>query len=81
MRDVPEFNADGVLPPADYRLTIAELAASRLIRGPALNANWDGAWRGRLVENLGLLCEQLFKVGIQEIFADGSFVENKDRPN
>ncbi len=43
--------------------------------------NWDAAWPGRLVENLGLLVRQLWQVGISEIFIDGSFVEDKERPN
>jgi hypothetical protein len=42
---------------------------------------WDAAWRLRLVENLGILVKQLWTIGIDEIFVDGSFVEDKDHPN
>jgi len=34
-----------------------------------------------LVENLAILARQLWQVGIREIFADGSFAEDKDHPN
>lgn len=81
IRDVPAFNSDGVLPPGDYDLTIAELASSWLVSGPASRSTWDTAWRRNLVENLGVLVEQLFEIGIDEIFANGSFVEDKDHPN
>jgi hypothetical protein len=34
-----------------------------------------------LVKNLGVMCRQLWQVGIREIFVNGSFVEDKDHPN
>ena len=43
--------------------------------------NWDAAWRARLVKNLETLTTQLWQVGITEVFADGSFAEDKDHPN
>jgi len=52
-----------------------------LVHGPVGAPNWDSAWRAQLVENLGTLAGQLWKVGIQNIFVDGSFVEAKDHPN
>ncbi|HEV2970517.1 MAG TPA: hypothetical protein VGY55_11045 [Pirellulales bacterium] len=81
---IPGFTDDGLLPPGDYELTLEELASSRLVVGPGDREkypNWDSAWRGRLVENLSILVRQLWQVGISEIFIDGSFAEDKDRPN
>lgn len=79
---LPAFTDDGVLPPGDYALTLAELAASPLVTGfPDAAPSWDRAWRARLVRNLGTLVDQLRRVGCDAIFADGSFVEDKDHPN
>ncbi len=44
------------------------------------DAAWDRQWRSVLVNNASILVEQLWAIGIDEIFFDGSFVENKDRP-
>jgi len=80
--DVPAFTADGLLPPGDVELTLAELHASVLVRGPGRDyPAWDEAWRARLVENLSVMVRQLWQVGVTEIFVDGSFVEDKDHPN
>ncbi len=79
---LPTFDADGLLPPGDYELTIEELEASLLVVGPAPSRpTWDTRWRARLVDNLGIMVDQLTSVGITEIFIDGSFVEDKDHPN
>lgn len=78
---LPAFNQDGVLPPADYELTLEELRRSMLVTGPPNATNWDRDWRMKLVENLAILVEQLRQIGITEIFIDGSFVEDKDHPN
>lgn len=79
---LPSFTADGVLPPGDYTLTYDELAVSMLVNGPATaTMSWDRAWRAQLVQNLGILAGQLWQVGIGAIYVDGSFVEDKDRPN
>lgn len=43
--------------------------------------NWDIEWRRRLVINLGILVRQLWEVGIDRIFVDGSFVDDKEHPN
>lgn len=78
------FNAGGLLPAGDYVLTLAELHDSLLVNGPAGKAEipgWDMGWRMHLVENLGVLCRQLWQVGISEIYVDGSFVEDKSHPN
>jgi len=43
--------------------------------------SWDTPWRKRLVNNLEILCRQLWQVGVRAIFADGSFAEDKEHPN
>ncbi len=79
---LPNFTNDGYLPPADYALTLDELRRSMLVVGPDTGyPNWDGDWRARLVDNFEILVHQLWSVGITEIFADGSFVEDKEHPN
>jgi hypothetical protein len=78
---IPPFQTDGLLPPGDYEVSFAELRQSVLVVGPRPVSNWDGAWRAHLVDNLELLVKQLWHVGITEIFADGSFAEDKDHPN
>jgi hypothetical protein len=82
--NLPGFTEEGLLPPGDYELTLDELAASYLVVGPVNRykyPNWDTAWRKRLVENLGVMVRQLWQVGVTAIFVDGSFVEDKERPN
>jgi hypothetical protein len=84
MAVIPPFEPDGFLPPGDYELSFAELRQSTLVLGPGdLSASpaWDSGWRSRLVDNLEVLTRQLWQVGITEVFADGSFVEDKDHPN
>ncbi|MGV8122863.1 MAG: hypothetical protein AB2L14_24140 [Candidatus Xenobiia bacterium LiM19] len=76
------FNDDGLLPPGEYLLTIAELRRSILVKGPRQNQEiWDREWRKSLVDNLQILAGHLRSVGITELFIDGSFVENKGHPN
>lgn len=84
MSKLPAFNSDGMLPPGDYPLTLDQLRASALVLGsgePKHSPVWDAAWRLELVTNLSVLVEQLWAVGIDEIFIDGSFAEDKDHPN
>ncbi len=78
---LPEFTREGLLPPGDYSLSLDELYESTLVAGPSAYPNWDALWRRKLVDNLGILTRQLWQVGIEEIFIDGSFVEDKDHPN
>ncbi len=81
---IPPFQADGLLPPGDYEVSFEELRKSLLIEGPAsksVQGTWDQAWRGLLVDNLEVLVRQLWTIGIREIYADGSFAEDKDHPN
>lgn len=66
----------------DYELTLDELRRSLLAVGPGAGyPNWDATWRKRLVDNLEILVNQLWQAGVVEVFADGSFVEDKDHPN
>src|SRR5580692_9425786 len=81
---IPLFQSDGLLPPGDYEVSFEELRQSPLGLG---NSNqgatgaWDAAWRTLLIDNLEVLAKQLWKIGIREIFADGSFAEDKAHPN
>jgi hypothetical protein len=84
MAVIPPFEPDGLLPPGDYEVSFPELRQSRLVVGPGnLGAwpTWDSGWRSKLVDNLEVLAQQLWQVGIVEVFADGSFAEDKDHPN
>lgn len=75
----PYFTADGVLP-HDFTLTYAQLEASILVMGPP-RKKWDADTRHKLVRQSRVLVEQLWRVGIEEVYLDGSFVETKPRPN
>lgn len=78
-----EFNSDGVLPPGDHEVSFDQLRKSVLVAGPADRdpVTWDATWRATLVDNLEILVHQLWRAGITEVFADGSFVEWKGHPN
>ena len=79
---LPPFTPEGLLPSGDYTLSLAELAGSMLVGGPPGHGpTWDDAWRAQLVTNLAVLVRQPWTAGIDQIFADGSFVEDKDHPN
>lgn len=78
------FSSHGVLAPGDYPLSLDDLEHSVLVVGPqdqSRYSNWNTPWRLHLVKNLGVLVRQLWHVGITEIYIDGSFVEDKERPN
>ncbi len=77
---LPDFNEDGLLPPGEYATTFDQLRASALVAEPPGRASWDRPWRSFLVDNLELLTWQLWRVGIVEVYAAGSFVEAKDHP-
>jgi hypothetical protein len=84
MAVIPSFEADGLLPTGDYEVSFDELRQSILVVGPggvAMSPTWDSGWRAKLVDNLEVLTRQLWHVGITEVFADGSFAEDKDHPN
>jgi hypothetical protein len=79
---IPNFDADGLLPPGDYEVTFDQLRQSVLVAGDTKRQNnWDATWRAQLVANLEILTHELWSVGIREIYADGSFAEDKDHPN
>src|ERR1039457_5717036 len=84
MAIIPSFDSDGLLPPGDYEVSLDDLRQSVLVKGPPHtkgHSSWDAAWREKLVKNLEILTRQLWQVGIREVFADGSFAEDKDHPN
>lgn len=84
MSAIPAFESDGLLPPGDYEVSFDQLRDSVLVMGPASLpqlSSWDTTWRRYLVGNLEILTEQLWKVGIRDVYADGSFAEDKDHPN
>lgn len=83
MSALPQFTHDGVLPPGDYALTLDELETSILVSGPppADYPDWDDKWRFQLVANMRIMVAQLWAVGIDKEFIDGSFVEDKNHPN
>lgn len=76
-----KFNADGVFDPGTYNATLGEIRTSILVRGDGSSQSWDQSWRNELVNKFDILFAQLRSVGIQDIFLDGSFVEDKDHPN
>ena len=79
---LPMFTEKDVLPVGDYPLTLNQLRESHLVTGEANpSPAWDSEWRLHLVNNLEILVKQLWTAGIDRIFIDGSFVENKDHPH
>ena len=82
---IPGFTEDGLLPPGDYEATFAELRKSLLVTSPGpdspFHEGWDRQWREHLTRQTETMCEQLWDVGIEDVFLDGSFVEAKAHPN
>lgn len=76
-----KFEPTQVLAPGTYEATFTELRNSLLVKGDGTSPTWDSVWRAQLVSKLEILANQLWQVGLTEIFIDGSFVENKDHPN
>jgi hypothetical protein len=75
------FTLEGHLPPGDLEMTISALRSSLFVSGGAQSdPAWDRVWRAHLVENLAILFSHLQRVGITEVFADGSFASEKARP-
>ena len=82
--NIPTFQPNGLLPPGDYEVSFDELRRSVLVSAPPdtpQTNSWDSGWRHRLVDNLEILTKQLWQVGVREVYADGSFAEDKDHPN
>src|SRR5450756_1749326 len=81
---IPPFESDGLLPPGDFEVSFDELRNSVLVFGHSTaqeQSSWDMPWRLQLIKNLEILTRQLWQAGIRDIFADGSFAEDKDHPN
>lgn len=78
---IPNFGPDGLLPRGDFEVTFRQLRESILVAGTGGSPTWDADWRRHLVDNLEVLTRQLWAVGILDVFADGSFAEDKDHPN
>lgn len=76
---LPPFNKDGFLPPGEYCLTLTELKKSMLVNNPT--SSWDREWRLQLVNNLEIIAKQLWRIQIENMYVNGSFVEDKDHPN
>jgi hypothetical protein len=75
------FTPEGVLAPGTYDATFAEIRKSILVVGDGSSSTWNAAWRNKLLDNAEILVRQLWKVGVVDVFLDGSFVEDKDHPN
>ena len=80
---IPDVDENGLLPAGDYEVTFDQLRESTLVKGPTDGTcpDWDSSWRGWLVDQLETLTRQLWQLGIIDVFADGSFAEDKDHPN
>jgi hypothetical protein len=71
----------GLLPAGDHVQTITELRQSYLVTGEGIGLpGWDQSWRAKLVDNLELFVRQLWQVGVERIFVNGSFVTAKPDP-
>jgi hypothetical protein len=82
MMSVPTQFTNGVLLPGNHQATLADIRASFLVSGEGVGSlSWDAGWRAECVNNLEVMVNQLWQVGIARIFVDGSFVEDKDHPN
>lgn len=61
------------------------MRSSILVDGPDERSTWaqawDGRWRAHLVDQAEIMCQQLWAVGIEDIYLDGSFTEAKAHPN
>jgi hypothetical protein len=76
-----DFEPSGLLPPGAYVATLAQLRDSLFVKGSAsTGSSWDGGWRRHLVDQLELLASDLWSVGIERLFIDGSFCTEKPRP-
>ena len=84
-RVLPDFTDEGLLPPGDYEVTFEELRESILVVGPGSESpwgeEWDTEWREHLTRQAETMCGQLWEVGIEGIYLDGSFTEAKAHPN
>ena len=76
------FTPAGVLASGDHKATLNDIRTSLLVTGAGVaSAHWDTNWRAECVNNLEIMARQLWQIGIDRIFINGSFVEEKDHPN
>lgn len=79
---IPAFDDRGLLPPGDHPATFDEVRASPLVFGPPDRPEeWDEDWRAHLVDQAEVLVRQLWEAGIDEVYLDGSFAEDKPHSN
>jgi len=75
------FDEDGRLPPGDYPMTLDELERSILVIGDEEKDDaWDTKWRLKLIQNLRVMVNQLWKEGFADIYIDGSYATDKLKP-
>ena len=68
---IPQFDADGLLPPGIHRATWDEVTG---VFGST-------PWRRRLLAGLEMAMESLRRAGCRTVYIDGSFVTSKEIPN
>ena len=68
---IPQFDADGLLPPEIHRTTWDEVT-TRFGNTP---------WRRRLLGGLETAIDSLRRAGCRTVYIDGSFVTGKEVPN
>lgn len=78
---IPSNFINGALAPGTYEATFNQLRQSILVQGVDNLGTWDSGWRAKLLGQAEILTKELWAVGIKDVFLDGSFVEDKDRPN
>jgi hypothetical protein len=65
------FNSKGLLEPGTYEASFSDLRRSILVFGTGESKTWDQSWRNELVNRAEILVNQLWSVGIEDIFLDG----------
>lgn len=75
-----KFQKNGLLSPEDHPISLDELEAL-LKAGPGNGQNWDTPWRLKLFEELKRRCHELYSIGIDEVYVDGSYATDKAHPN
>ena len=68
---IPQFDADGLLPPGIHWATWYEVAATF----------GNTPWRRRLLDGLEMAIDSLRLAGCGTVYIDGSFVTSKEVPN
>ena len=68
---IPQFDADGLLPPGIHWATWDEVTATF----------GNTPWRRRLLDGLKMAIDSLRRAGCRTLYIDGSFVTSKEVPN